>query len=103
MSNYRIDLFKAQFPNAYFFDENNLQRLPEYLLGKGLISHGEKILLTEKPGEGNMNFVRRVVTDKQSFILKQSRPWVEKYPQIEAPVERLDVEANYYQFISGDQ
>lgn len=102
MSDNKVDLFKAHFPDAYYFDEKNLQRLPEYLRGKGLISHEERILSTEKPGEGNMNFVRRVTTDKQSFILKQSRPWVEKYPQIKAPVERLEAEATYFKFVSKE-
>ncbi|NND31589.1 MAG: phosphotransferase [Saprospiraceae bacterium] len=40
-----------------------------------------------------MNFVLRILTNQRSFILKQARPWVEKYPQIEAPIERAAIEA----------
>ena len=43
-----------------------------------------------------MNVVLRVITDKRSFILKQSRPYVQKYPTIPAPIERIDVEAQFY-------
>lgn len=42
-----------------------------------------------------MNKVLRVLTGAGSFIIKQARPWVEKYPTIEAPVDRSDVEAKY--------
>ncbi len=62
----------------------------------GWITGDEAIVRLEKPGQGNMNYVLRVVTDRQSFIVKQSRPWVEKYPQLEAPIERIVVEAQFY-------
>ena len=100
--NDRLEIFHSQFPTAYYFDEYHLEDLPKYLLNKGLISPGEKIISISKPGEGNMNFVQRIITKRQSIIIKQSRPWVEKYPQLEAPVERLEVEAKYYQFTSRD-
>ena len=98
----KLEVFRSQFPNAYFFDPDNLDLLPDYLKSKKLISKREDVLELEKPGEGNMNFVLRVVTEQKSFIIKQSRPWVEKYPQIEAPVERLKVEHTYYSILSGD-
>jgi len=98
----KAQVFHTQFPDAYYFDEHHLERLPEYLLKKGIITSNEILLTTEKPGEGNMNFVQRATTDKRSFIIKQCRPWVEKYPHISAPVERLTVEARYYQFIADD-
>jgi len=56
----------------------------------------EKISSMEKPGEGNMNIVLRIKTNKRSFILKQSRPYVQKYPQIEAPLNRIAVEYQFY-------
>ncbi len=96
------EVFHTHFPNAHYFDEENLDGLHEFLIEKGWIAQSEKVISTEKPGEGNMNFVRRVITDKRSFIIKQGRPWVEKYPDIDAPAERLEVEAKYYQTISED-
>ena len=98
----KLKIFNSQFPSAYYFDADTLERLPAYLREKDLISGKEKLISFEKPGEGNMNFVIRVITDKISFIMKQSRPWVEKYPQIEAPVERLAVEYTYFNYLSKD-
>ena len=63
---------------------------------------GEQIVAIEKPGEGNMNVVLRIRTDQRSFILKQSRPYVQKYQQIEAPLHRIAVEYNFYGVIEGD-
>ncbi len=49
-----------------------------------------------------MNVVIRIQTDQRSFILKQSRPYVQKYQQIEAPLDRIDVEHQFYQSIQSD-
>jgi len=70
--------------------------LKSYLFSKGLVKNEERIVGTSVPGEGNMNVVIRVQTDQQSIILKQSRPYVVKYPSIPAPKERIDVEYQFY-------
>lgn len=44
-----------------------------------------------------MNLTLRLVTDRRSLILKQARPWVEKYPQIPAPDARALVEIAFYE------
>ncbi|MDL1893438.1 GNAT family N-acetyltransferase, partial [Sphingobacteriales bacterium CHB3] len=54
------------------------------------------LVSAERVGDGNMNMTVRVRTAGSSFILKQARPWVVKYPQIAAPVERAEVEAAFY-------
>jgi len=54
----------------------------------------------QRPGEGNMNFVARVRVGDRSIILKQSRPWVEKYPSIDAPVNRIHTEVEFYRSIA---
>jgi 5-methylthioribose kinase len=83
-----------------FYLESDAGKLEAYLLQKGLLESGDKITRVEKPGEGNMNMVLRVVPLKSaSFIVKQARPWVEKYPEIEAPIERIEVEHSYYRYI----
>ncbi len=79
-----------------------LPELQEYLRKREWLNPEEKITAIEKPGEGNMNVVLRVVTDKRSFILKQSRPYVQKYPEVKAPVERIAVEKNFYQAVSDN-
>lgn len=69
------------------------------LSGLGWLGKGEAILAAGKAGEGNMNCTLRVQTTQRSFILKQSRAWVEKYPRIPAPEERILVEAAFYQAV----
>ncbi len=52
-------------------------------------------------GDGNMNRTVRVRGPHGSYILKQSRPYCVKYPQIPAPVERAAVEAAFYRIVAG--
>jgi 5-methylthioribose kinase len=47
-----------------------------------------------------MNMTVRILSERASFILKQARPWVVKYPHIPAPVERAEVEAGFYSIVS---
>lgn len=76
---------------------NNIQDLEKFLKGKKWLKPDEKILSAEKPGEGNMNFTLRIKTVNRSFIIKQSRDYVEKYPQVAAPEERVLREAGFYE------
>jgi 5-methylthioribose kinase len=41
----------------------------------------------------------RVCTNKRSFILKQSRPYVRKYKDVAAPADRIDVEYQFYRAV----
>ncbi|NOX49431.1 MAG: phosphotransferase [Gammaproteobacteria bacterium] len=50
-----------------------------------------------------MNKVLRAnLSDGQSLIFKQSLPYVAKYPDIAAPIERLDTEAEFYAAVSSN-
>ncbi len=62
----------------------------------------EEIIEVSKPGEGNMNVVLRIKTNIRSFIVKQSRPFVQKYQDIDAPIERIDVEYQFYSAIKNN-
>jgi 5-methylthioribose kinase len=97
------DQFLRAFPHHFFLDMEDLAALQEYLARGRHLFDDEEIVYTEKPGEGNMNYVVRVGTNQRHFILKQARPWVEKYPQIEAPVERSLVEATFLQHIQENR
>lgn len=94
--------FTKELPQSTFIDLQRINELTELLYLNGWIAPSEKIVSVEKPGEGNMNFVVRVTTNTTSIIIKQSRPWVEKYPQIEAPANRIAVEAKFYSSLSKD-
>jgi len=72
-----------------------IEEIQKLLESLGWISD-EHIAKVTIPGEGNMNVVLRIKTDKRSFILKQSRPFVQKYPDLPAPLERIDVEYQFY-------
>lgn len=76
-----------------------LPQLQAYLREREWLQSGETITAVEKPGEGNMNVVLRIITNERSFILKQSRPYVQKYQEVEAPVDRIAVEKNFYQAV----
>jgi len=77
------------------------QGLRNYLIRRGHAREGEA-LTAAKAGEGNMNCVVRVRLLNRSLILKQARPWVEKYPSISAPVERAASEARFYRLAAKD-
>lgn len=92
--------FKQLVPNAEFIDSSDLEGLEHYLSNQSFLQSEESILACEIPGTGNMNHVIRVKTNRRQFIIKQSRPWVEKYPAIPAPIERIHNEATFYENVS---
>ncbi|MFT7250157.1 MAG: 5-methylthioribose kinase [Arcticibacterium sp.] len=71
-----------------------------YFRKKGWLKPKEEVISFAKAGEGNMNFVARVSTNHGSFIVKQSRDYVEKYQQVPAPIERIEVENAFYELVS---
>ena len=94
--------FQELHPDTFYLTADQPQRLIDFLQENDWIKADETVNLIEKPGEGNMNYVLRVRTDRQSFIVKQSRPWVEKYSQLDAPIERITVEAKFYSLVSDE-
>ncbi len=77
--------------------------LKAYLVSQGWSSKAEHISKIAIAGEGNMNVVLRITTNQRSFILKQSRPYVQKYQDIPAPLERILVEKKFYETISENK
>jgi 5-methylthioribose kinase len=94
--------FHSIYPEKFFLDYS-IGNVNDYLSGRKWLLEKESITTLEKPGEGNMNRVIRVRTNQRSFILKQARPWAEKYPHIPAPVERNHVEAEFFMAVSTDK
>ncbi|MEL7147235.1 MAG: phosphotransferase [Bacteroidota bacterium] len=84
----------------YLSHQTPVEELQKFLSSLGWLQN-EKILKTTIPGEGNMNVVLHVTTDKRSFILKQSRPYVNKYQQLAAPLERIETEYQFYAATNG--
>lgn len=77
------------------------QRLTEsnlaaYLRDVGFIPHNLAVAV-EPVGEGNINWVRRVrsVSDGRSWVVKQARPALERFPEYRVSTERAVFEARY--------
>jgi 5-methylthioribose kinase len=94
--------FKSLYPQAIYLNYEHAHALLDLIYANGWLDPSDKILSITKPGEGNMNFVVRVKTDSTSIIVKQSRPWVEKYPQIQAPAERIFAETTFYKAMAAN-
>ena len=81
-----------------FIDPENLE---QHIRSLGWLEAGDSVISVGQAGNGNMNCTLRVKLNSGSCIIKQARPWVEKYPNIAAPVSRADVEAAFYSFTSS--
>ena len=70
--------------------------LPEYLRKLGLFPEGTTVSV-EPAGEGNINWVRRVQADPggPSWVVKQARPALERFPEYRVSTERAVFEARY--------
>ncbi len=87
------------YPEITLLSYDDRDALSIYLRNRGILEANDSVVKTEKAGEGNMNFTMRVHTNQRTIILKQSRPWVEKYPDIKAPWDRVMREARFYELI----
>jgi 5-methylthioribose kinase len=92
-------IYKTSTGRIYL--EPDTHKLTLYLKQTGWLSAEDSIASIQKPGEGNMNLVLRVVpVNANPFVIKQARPWVEKFPHLQAPVERIYVEHQYYRHVN---
>jgi 5-methylthioribose kinase len=68
----------------------------------GLWNEGEKIRNASVPGESNMNLVLRIETNQGTYILKQAKSYVRKYPQIPAPISRIAIEYHFLKYLNSN-
>jgi 5-methylthioribose kinase len=87
----------------FILQEDQPKELTDYLQKQHWLGSDEKIISLSKPGEGNMNYLLRVDTGKRTFIVKQSRAYVEKYPKVRAPADRVITESLFYQKVAPVQ
>lgn len=80
-------------PQLHLTDSNVI----DWLVQVGLLSPGEPAVC-EKAGEGNINWVRRirVLQPGRSFIVKQARPALERFPEYQVTTDRLLFEGRFY-------
>src|SRR5262249_61591310 len=88
-------------PGFPWLDAADPDGVRAYLQRRGWLSRGETVRGCERAGEGNMNLTLRVRTDRRSMVVKQARPWVEKYDHIPAPWERSLSERWFYERVAA--
>ena len=67
----------------------------------GWLDAEDEVLSAAAAGAGNMNRTLRISTGTGSIVLKQSVPFVAKYPEIPAPHGRDRVEAAFYREVAN--
>jgi 5-methylthioribose kinase len=95
--------FTVSHHNVLLLEASDRPLIEAYLLARHLVSPDELPCEIERAGPGNMNLTLRVVLRNRSFILKQGRPWVEKYDHIAAPWERTLIEGRFYEEARRDR
>lgn len=80
---------------------SDVRRLSEpdlgpYLESVGIIPRNSSVVVT-RAGDGNINWVRRVVAGNQAWIVKQARPALEAFPEYAVSTERIVFEARYFE------
>jgi len=63
----------------------------------------EKVLKTSELPDSNMNQVIRIHTNQRTVIAKQSRDFVRKFPQIPAPIQRIETEKKFYETVQESE
>jgi len=96
----------AKSPTFPWLEIGATSPLRDVLLRAGVMDTVETIRSVDRAGEGNMNLTLRVTlasdtVAQRTLIVKQSRPWVEKYDVIAAPWDRALVEAAFYERITA--
>ena len=92
-------IFAKEHPEVMQMSAGDRPGIERYLLEQRMVEPGELPATVEPAGSGNMNLTLRVILRARSLILKQGRPWVEKYDHIEAPWERTLIEGLFYETV----
>lgn len=92
-----------RFVAEFLLSTEDAVGLSHYLADDQRLSENEKVENVSIAGQGNMNVVLRVKTNQRSFILKQSRPFVNKYPSVSAPSDRILTEYEFYQVVRQNE
>jgi 5-methylthioribose kinase len=88
--------------DAWLIDPADTPAIERYLIDAGLFPDSARPMTVARAGAGNMNLTLRVAgANRQTLIVKQGRPWVEKYAHIPAPFERTLVEADFYRAVAA--
>ncbi|WP_116107994.1 phosphotransferase [Lewinella sp. IMCC34191] len=92
--------FKWKTGSRHYLTTDDQDEVEAYLAEQDFLIPGEEVLAVLSAGEGNMNVTLRVLTSRRRIIVKQSRPWVARFPELDAPVDRILIERNFHQAIA---
>lgn len=92
--------YMERYPDFPWLEAGDVPAVQEFLRNYTWLQPGETLEACDKAGEGNMNLTLRLETNERSMILKQARPWVEKYDHIAAPWDRMLVEQQFYKRVA---
>ena len=93
--------FLEDNPNAMYLEANDLKGLTAYLRKLKWIDPRDSVTSAASAGDGNMNCTLRVKTSVESLVVKQSRPWIEKFIHIQAPPNRTLIEGRFYEVVKS--
>ncbi|MEE2662854.1 MAG: phosphotransferase [Myxococcota bacterium] len=80
--------------------ETDSEAIDAFLRERQWLAADERVTGAALAGEGNMTRTVRIRTTQRSLVLKQSRPYCVKFPDIPAPIERLATEVRFYRVAS---
>ena len=86
---------------GFFLAQDDPRGLEAWLHAAGLLADGERVETVAPAGAGNMNCTLRVRTTQRALVVKQARPWVEKYPQFAAPPQRARREIEFHRLAAA--
>ena len=89
--------FTQETGSRYYLAADDGAAVERYLRTLDFLIPGEEIIGVVPAGEGNMNLALRVVTNRRRVVVKQSRPWVARFPDLPAPADRILTERRFYQ------
>ena len=87
---------------SFRLDAARLAEAQERFRAQGWMGPAEELRALTPAGAGNMNLTLRALVGERTFIVKQGRGWVEKYPAIAAPEGRTLTEGAFYRAVARD-
>lgn len=93
--------WREKEPDFPWLAAGDINLVTQFMRTRNWLAEIEQVQSCDRAGEGNMNLTLRVITSQRSVILKQARPWVEKYDFIPAPWDRATFEARFYARVAG--
>ncbi|TFE68474.1 methylthioribose kinase [Methylacidiphilum sp. Yel] len=93
--------WEKNFPELFFLEAKQ-PKVETYLQSIQFLYPKESILSLTTESAHRIDKIVRVETSHRTFLLKQSRPWIDCCPSNRAPMSRILKEAEFYSLCSKD-